>query len=232
MKFQLDTQRRNVPEEELIADILRVRDLLAKEGATITGRSYTELGQFTAATIKDRFGAWNAGLAAAGIEVANEKDISETELFKNLERVWTTLGRQPRVRDIAKPMSKYSADTYKVRFGTWNNALQRFVEYINTDADADELNDEAETISSKEELQQVRAKKRTKRHISDRMRFRILSRDGFTCQSCGASPIKQRGVELHVDHVIPWSKGGETEESNLKTKCAQCNLGKGNAFFE
>ncbi len=230
MKFQLDTQRRNVPEEELIADLLRVRDLLAKEGATITGQSYTELGQFTASTIKDRFGTWNAGLAAAGIEVANKKDISETDLFKDLEHVWTTLGRQPRVREITRPLSKYSADTYKVRFGSWNNALQRFVEHINTDAD--ELNDEAENTSSKEEPQQVRAKKRTGRHISDRMRFRILSRDGFTCQSCGASPIKQRGVELHVDHVIPWSKGGETEESNLKAKCAQCNLGKGNAFFE
>ena len=66
--------------------------------------------------------------------------------------------------------------------------------------------------------------------MSDRMRFRILSRDGFTCQSCGASPIKERGVELHVDHIIPWSKGGETVESNLQTKCKKCNLGKGNAF--
>ena len=45
-------------------------------------------------------------------------------------------------------------------------------------------------------------------------------RDGFTCrftcQSCGASPIKERGVELYVDHIIPWSKGGETEEPNLR----------------
>ncbi|MDE2391146.1 MAG: HNH endonuclease, partial [Rhodospirillales bacterium] len=50
------------------------------------------------------------------------------------------------------------------------------------------------------------------------------------CQSCGASPQKERGVELHVDHVLPWSRGGETLEENLRTKCQQCNLGKGNAF--
>ncbi len=49
-------------------------------------------------------------------------------------------------------------------------------------------------------------------------------------QSCGASPLKSREVELHVDHIIPWSKGGETEEGNLEAKCSKCNLGKGNAF--
>lgn len=53
-------------------------------------------------------------------------------------------------------------------------------------------------------------------------------RDGFTCKSCGRSPIKERNVELHVDHILPWSQGGETIDSNLETKCKKCNLGKGN----
>ena len=73
-------------------------------------------------------------------------------------------------------------------------------------------------------------KRRTSRDVSERMRFRILLRDGFECQSCGASPLKNRGVELHVDHILPWSKGGETEDENLETKCTRCNLGKGDAF--
>ena len=55
-------------------------------------------------------------------------------------------------------------------------------------------------------------------------------RDGFACKSCGRSPSKELGTELHIDHIIPWSKGGETVETNLQTKCQQCNLGKGNAF--
>jgi 5-methylcytosine-specific restriction endonuclease McrA len=74
------------------------------------------------------------------------------------------------------------------------------------------------------------AKRRTCREISDRQRFRILVRDGFRCRSCGASPLAKPGVELHVDHVLPWSKGGETVDENLATKCKKCNLGKGNAF--
>jgi len=33
-------------------------------------------------------------------------------------------------------------------------------------------------------------------------------------------------VVLHIDHVTPWSKGGETEMDNLQTLCEPCNLGK------
>ncbi len=44
--------------------------------------------------------------------------------------------------------------------------------------------------------------------------------------------MKEMGVELHVDHIIPWSKGGETLPENLEVKCTRCNLGKGNAFNE
>ncbi|MGH8524636.1 MAG: HNH endonuclease [Gammaproteobacteria bacterium] len=73
--------------------------------------------------------------------------------------------------------------------------------------------------------------KRTPRDPSLRLRFRILQRDRFACQGCGASPAITVGVELHVDHVIPWSEGGETTTENLRTLCSRCNLGKG-AFVD
>ncbi len=31
-----------------------------------------------------------------------------------------------------------------------------------------------------------------------------------------------------MDHIIPESKGGKTEESNLQTLCSRCNCSKGN----
>lgn len=40
-----------------------------------------------------------------------------------------------------------------------------------------------------------------------RLRFNVLTRDSFSCCSCGASPAIQRGVQLEVDHILPWSKG-------------------------
>ena len=56
-------------------------------------------------------------------------------------------------------------------------------------------------------------------------RFPILNRDGFTCFYCGRSSYKH-GVELHIDHVVPVSRGGLDIASNLVTSCAECNLGK------
>lgn len=56
------------------------------------------------------------------------------------------------------------------------------------------------------------------------LRYDILKRDGFRCVLCGATA--RDGVELHVDHIIPVSKGGKTVMSNLRTLCDRCNLGK------
>ena len=57
------------------------------------------------------------------------------------------------------------------------------------------------------------------------LRYAVMQRDGFRCVLCGASA--QDGAKLHVDHVLPVSKGGKTEISNLRTLCDRCNLGKG-----
>jgi len=55
-------------------------------------------------------------------------------------------------------------------------------------------------------------------------RQNLYLRDGGRCQYCG-SPFSQR--ELTHDHVIPRSKGGETEWTNVVTCCLTCNLKKG-----
>jgi hypothetical protein len=115
------------------------------------------------------------------------------------------------------------------RFGSWRKALEAFVEYINDDSiEEKETNGTLEGSFGEKERAEI--KRKTKRDVSERLRFSILVRDGFKCQSCGESPITSRDVELHVDHIIPWSKGGETVKDNLQTKCSRCNLGKGNAF--
>ena len=64
------------------------------------------------------------------------------------------------------------------------------------------------------------------RKISAKLRYQVLKRDNFKCCACGASPAKDPSVELHIDHIIPWAKGGETVIENLQTLCSKCNLGK------
>lgn len=60
--------------------------------------------------------------------------------------------------------------------------------------------------------------------MSASLRYDILKRDCFKCKICGAT--EKDGIKLHVDHIVPVSKGGKTEWSNLRTLCERCNLGK------
>lgn len=69
---------------------------------------------------------------------------------------------------------------------------------------------------------QFKAYERSK--MSKTLRYKILERDKFECQICGRTA--KDGVKLHIDHIIPISKGGKTIESNLRTLCEDCNLGK------
>lgn len=62
-----------------------------------------------------------------------------------------------------------------------------------------------------------------RRPLSNKERFEIFRRDGFTCQYCGATPPR---VELRVDHIDPVANGGKCEEGNLITACHTCNSGK------
>ena len=58
------------------------------------------------------------------------------------------------------------------------------------------------------------------------MRWQIFERDDFKCVACGLSP--HEGAILHVDHIVPRSKGGKDEMNNYQTLCHKCNIGKSN----
>lgn len=67
-------------------------------------------------------------------------------------------------------------------------------------------------------------RKQERARMTDKLRFSILQRDGYRCKICGRTA--NDGVRLHVDHIMPISKGGKTVPSNLQTLCEACNLGK------
>jgi 5-methylcytosine-specific restriction endonuclease McrA len=51
-------------------------------------------------------------------------------------------------------------------------------------------------------------------------RSRIYKRDGYECVYCGSKK------ELTLDHVLPKSRGGTNEWTNLVTSCMKCNRKK------
>lgn len=216
MKFEYIEYQKKASDEELIDDLRRVA---LKNGLeSMSMNEYAQYGNFDCSTITRRFGTWNNALQMANIEIKN-RAWTEQELFDNLENVWIRKGCQPVRRDMDnKQISSISNGAYLRKYGKWSEALKVFVNYINQNDNGTEEISVDDYVSSH----------RIKRDINLRLRFRVMQRDSFKCCACGASPAKDPSVVLHVDHIISWAKGGETEIDNLQTLCSNCNWGKGN----
>ena len=63
---------------------------------------------------------------------------------------------------------------------------------------------------------------------SKRLRGVLFRAADGKCQSCG----RALQVGWHADHVVPWSRGGETKIENMRALCRMCNLKKGNRMLE
>lgn len=218
MQFILNDYHRNVSDLELINDLKRVAQELNKE--TITIEDYNQNGNYNATTLTRRFKSWFRCLELANLKMSRSPlNISNESLFEDIERVWILLGKQPSYQDMSK-YSQYSIGTYEKRFNGWRGALNAFVDYINKSNEIDNEQLSTNNIS--------RTATKTNRNINLRLRFLVMKRDDFKCRICGRSPATTQGIELQVDHIIPWSKGGETTIDNLQTLCRDCNLGKSN----
>lgn len=62
------------------------------------------------------------------------------------------------------------------------------------------------------------------RNISNSTIIRVARRDNNTCQICGRILLDR---EIEIDHIIPFSRGGTSDETNLRVTCLDCNRKKG-----
>ena len=217
MKFELKEYHRDVPDNILLDDIRRV---YSAANTPLSKPLYEKNGTYHPSTIAERFGGLVNACKMAGVPYIDLKNtkIDREDLFANLMNVWIEKGDQPSIQDLSKYHSKYSIRPYYTEFKTWRNALESFVKWVNS-KDLDLMPD-VTTINNNT--------RKTNRDINLRLRFLVMKRDHFKCRICGRSPATSPGVILHIDHVIPWSRGGETVIDNLQTLCSDCNLGKSN----
>jgi HNH endonuclease len=79
----------------------------------------------------------------------------------------------------------------------------------------------AEPFTETKELRNIR------RSISRSVQFRVLKRENQICRQCGQAV---KDGDIHFDHIIPWSKGGPSDEHNVQLLCGACNRRKSNSF--
>lgn len=219
MKFTLNEFHNNITEEEMISDIQSVAKKLNRDSVTMD--EYDKYGKYHPSTLTRKMGNWFEILKRAQLGVnRTPMNIPDEDLFRNLEELWVKLGKQPGWNQTRKPLSKYSADTYAKRFGTWRKALEKFVDYVNSNDDIDSVKLVMEDRATEDR------RHTTPRAINWRLRFIVMRKDNFKCKSCGRSPATDPTIILHVDHIKAWANGGETVLENLQTLCSICNIGK------
>ena len=79
----------------------------------------------------------------------------------------------------------------------------------------------AEPITETKELRNI------SRHIPRTVQFRVLKRENQICSDCGKSV---QDDDIHFDHIIPHSKGGSSDEHNVRLLCSACNIRRSDRF--
>lgn len=210
------------------AELIQALRAFATEshGASLTRDAFAAHLGVDANNLTRRFGKWEKLLAEVGLApVPLGRRYTDDECFENILALWTHYGRQPHFGELKRPPSSVGPKAYVRRWGGWRAALSAFVTRVNEPGPSYREPSPLEPTAAIQNDSAVEVP--APRSISLSMRYRVLSRDKFRCVICGASPAKNISVELHVDHIHPWSRGGQNTEDNLRTLCFKCNLGKG-----
>ena len=104
-----------------------------------------------------------------------------------------------------------SSMSYDVTFEP--DVIEQFLSYLN------------------EKITNRRTAKYQRSLMTKQLREHIKERDNYSCCYCGNSIYKEPNLLLEIDHIVPVSKGGLTEESNLQTLCWKCNRAKSNKLI-
>jgi hypothetical protein len=238
--------RQHADKTDILADIRMVLTRNPKE--SLLYMTYHRLGGlYSLKTIRHHFKGWIQTLQLLGISQHRaEQRFSNEEIFREIQKAWESLGRQPKYREMKAPFSAMSAYTIKSRFGGFTKAIHAFC----ADRQRSDDNDTEFSSLPDEQLDAARApikrpdkeidgetpvvttatKRKTPRTPGWRLRHQVFVRDQFKCKYCGRSPATHQGLTLQVDHIIPYPKGGETVLENLQLLCHECNGGKSDSM--
>lgn len=219
--FDINTKRnkKNLycpSKDALIEDIKAVAAQLGKD--TITSAEYEQKGKYGRSCAYNLIGNWQEVLNAAGLKETgyHTAGVTDEQLLEAIYQAWERLGRQPNTGDLKKREMGYGQTTYINRFGSWKGSIIAFKEYVQNRQGNIKIA-KASPVTHK-----------TSRTASKKLRAQIFERDQSTCQNCGANEETKPGVKLVLDHIIPYSKGGETIYENLQVLCRKCNIEKRN----
>jgi len=114
----------------------------------------------------------------------------------------------------------------KIRF---EYLIEKLNNWLIQENEKEELSSEQKVNSnqlSEDKMREIKELAGESLKVMPAIRWQVFQRDNWKCVACGRNASND--VILHVDHIIPRSKGGKDELGNYQTLCHICNIGKSN----
>lgn len=111
-------------------------------------------------------------------------------------------------------------------------AVRNIINQANEKTSSRKAKSKKDKVTSNAKKQKSTAKKEStnrSRYIPKSIKVTVLHRDNFKCVFCGRT---SKQIELQVDHIFPFAKGGSNDISNLQTLCIDCNQGKSDRILQ
>lgn len=145
------------------------------------------------------------------------------KIFKKgpIQKWGETIDWKKRVKAVCKPC-------WEIKYCPYGPLVESFPAEENPDEESCRIfGHDCPVFYVAEPLTETRELRNISRSIPRTTQFRVLKRDNQICRDCG-KPVKDQDIEF--DHIIPWTKGGSSDEHNVKLLCQACNRKKGKKF--
>jgi len=215
--FSPGKSRFSIKKIDLINDLRSFKGVVGDKPVGARDYRKWENSRFSVDSITRQFGSWVDACEEVGLTPKKIHKYDVEDLLDHFENVWRWRGQRVVINDLNVYNKEHGTtityDAYKRRWGSFVKFVGIFSKYKLGQLSLDDV-------------KSLILSKNKRVLVSPRLRSEVLNRDNYRCTDCGASPRDDDTVKLHIHHIIPVSKGGETEIKNLTTNCSNCNLGK------
>lgn len=133
---------------------------------------------------------------------------------------WKKRLKDTKIRAICKPC-------WELNYCPYGSVIEKFPVSDDYDFSCRIFGHECPVFSIAEPFTETKKLRNIDRQIPREVILKVTSRDKQVCQICGKNVMYD---EIQYDHIIPWSKGGSSNEGNIRLVCSDCNKKRGNNF--